>query len=92
MYITRSECKTANCLTDFRNIACLPVLTDIITTLVLVETGKEVLIRQSKEDVSSSLHQDLLDDVHSSERQADLRFGRRYLIRTSARFLMNKAS
>jgi hypothetical protein len=36
-----------------------------MTALVLVETGKEALIRQSKEDVTSFLHQDLLDEVFS---------------------------
>ena len=36
-----------------------------MTTLVLIETGKEALIRQSKVDVTSLEHQDLLDEVFS---------------------------
>jgi hypothetical protein len=56
---------------------------DVITALVLVETGKEVLIRQSNEDVTSSVHQDLLDEVSSLTIEADLRSGRRYSRRIS---------
>jgi hypothetical protein len=50
---------------------------DAITALVLVETGKEVLIRQSNEDVTSSTHQDLLDEVSLLGIPTDLRSGQR---------------
>ena len=47
----------------FRNPTYLPFLGDTITCLILLEIGKQKLIRQGNEVVTTNKHQDLLDEA-----------------------------
>ena len=63
-YCRRRECIGVSCQrAKCRNIASLPFLADAITSLVLIETGKKVLVRQSLENVTPKNHRELLDEV-----------------------------
>jgi len=48
----------------FRNPTYLPFLGDTINCLILLEIGKQKLIRQSNEVVTANKHQDVLDEVN----------------------------
>jgi len=45
------------------NVICFPFLTNAISAIILIETGKQCLVRQSRQDVTSVNHQDLLDEI-----------------------------
>jgi len=47
-----------------RDVMHMPFLTDVMYSITLVEYGKQQLFRQSRENVRSEIHQDLLDEVH----------------------------
>src|SRR5437667_10283984 len=66
---------------DGRNESCLSFLTDSITSLILIETGMQVLILQSREEVGSEIHQGLLDEVNLSSPLAYCRSGLQLMFR-----------
>ena len=43
----------------------MPFLSEVIFSMTLVEYGKQELFRQSRENVRSESHQDLLDEIWS---------------------------
>jgi hypothetical protein len=65
---------------NFRDNVHQPVLSNMITTLMLTEMGKYLLVQASQEEVKAEQHQVLLDDVSQGDcRETNGRFGPLFL-------------
>ena len=51
------------CCVNGRNIAFLSFLTDVVTSVLLIETARQRLVQQSRVDVIAINHYGLLDEV-----------------------------
>jgi hypothetical protein len=52
-----------SCLADCSDAIHQPLLSNVITTLISIEMGKCLLVRESQEEVKAEQHQFLLEEV-----------------------------